>query len=288
MITEVVMPSMGADMTEGAVAKWLKKEGDPVKRGEVLAEIETDKAVVEMEAYGSGVLRKIVVPEGRKVPVGQLIAFIGEPGDAIPQAGGEAPKPEAAAKPEAGQEAAPKPEEKKEGAPAPAAAPAARATLRPAAPAEAGDRIKASPVARKMAEQHGLDLSALTGTGPGGRITREDVEKAVAEAAERPAPAPTAPAAQIAAAAPKAEPELGETVLLTSMRTAIAKVTVRSKTQIPHFYVTASVDMTETMRVRQRLNEALADENVRVSVNDFVIKATVHSLKKHGKFNSFF
>ncbi|MBI4218850.1 MAG: 2-oxo acid dehydrogenase subunit E2 [Chloroflexi bacterium] len=279
MITEVVMPSMGADMTEGAVARWLKKEGDPIKRGEILAEIETDKAVVEMEAYGSGVLRKIVVPEGKKVPVGQLIAFIGDPDDAIPQmAGTPAEARKAEAPPREG--ARPAPERREEAPAGEARAAAALAGPKPtAAPAETGERIKASPVARKLAEQHGLDLGAIEGTGPGGRITREDVEKAVAEAA--------APAAEIAAA-PKARPGLGETVPLTSMRTAIAKVTVRSKTQIPHFYVTASVDMTETMRVRQRLNEALTDEGVRVSVNDFVIKATVNALKKHGKFNSFF
>lgn len=280
MITEVTMPSMGADMTEGAVARWLKKEGDAVKRGEILAEIETDKAVVEMEAYGSGVLRKIVVTEGKKVRVGELIAYIGDPSDALPAAAGKPRAEPAATKPEAPRPAAPSAAR----APETARQPEAPAAAERPASADDGDRIKASPVAKKLAEQHGVDLATVTGTGPGGRITRDDVE-AAAKSGSRPAPAPAAGPAPAPAPALAAS---GETVQLTSMRQAIARVTVRSKTQIPHFYVTAAVDMTEAMKVRKQLNDALEPEKIRVSVNDFVIRAAVVALKKYPKFNSFF
>jgi pyruvate dehydrogenase E2 component (dihydrolipoamide acetyltransferase) len=308
VITEVTMPSMGADMTEGAVARWLKKEGEAVKRGEILAEIETDKAVVEMEAYGNGVLRRIVVPEGQKVPVGRLIAYIGEPDDRLPEAaGGSAARAAAGVAAGTGAVAASRASPSSTGAPvAPAgqkpAAVQQAAPVRVAAPpadrpaaVEAGERLKASPVARKLAEQHGVDLSAVTGTGPGGRITREDVEKAIAEGlkpvqmASAQAPLQTPTVAAAAGAAARAAPApFAETTPLSAMRQAIAKVTVRSKTQIPHFYVTASIDMTEAMKVRGQVNAALESEGVRVSVNDFVLKATALALQKHPKFNSFF
>jgi pyruvate dehydrogenase E2 component (dihydrolipoamide acetyltransferase) len=276
---------MGADMTEGAVAKWLKKEGDPVKRGDILAEIETDKAVVDMEAYGAGVLRKIVVPEGQKVPVGQLIAYIGDPNDKLPEAAGAAPakKPEAA--PEKRAEAPEVREPARAGEAAPASAESGRAER--AAPAESAERMKASPVARKLADQHGIDLSTVKGTGPGGRITRDDVEKAVAAGPAREAAPARAEAAPRAPARPSVA-AAGETTQLTSMRQAIARVTVRSKTQIPHFYVTASIDMTDAMKIRTQLNDALEAEGVRISVNDFVLKATTRALQKYPKFNSFF
>ncbi|MBI4220156.1 MAG: 2-oxo acid dehydrogenase subunit E2 [Chloroflexi bacterium] len=278
-MTEVTMPSMGADMTEGAVAKWLKKEGDPVKRGDILAEIETDKAVVEMEAYGAGVLRKIVIPEGQKVPVGQLIAYIGEPADKLPEAPGAAPaaakKAEPAERPPAVAAEA-----------APARAEAGRAEPA-AAPVESAERMKASPVARKLADQHGIDLSTVKGTGPGGRITRDDVERAVA-AGPAPEAAPVTAEAGPGAPARPSVAAVGEITQLTSMRQAIARVTARSKTQIPHFYVTASIDMTEAMKIRKQLNEALEAEGVRISVNDFVLKASALALKKYPKFNSFF
>jgi pyruvate dehydrogenase E2 component (dihydrolipoamide acetyltransferase) len=147
--------------------------------------------------------------------------------------------------------------------------------------------MKASPVARKLADQHGIDLSTVKGTGPGGRITRDDVEKAVAAGPAREA----APARAEAAPGAPARPSVaaaGETTQLTSMRQAIARVTVRSKTQIPHFYVTASIDMTDAMKIRTQLNDALEAEGVRISVNDFVLKATTRALQKYPKFNSFF
>ena len=166
MISEVTMPSMGADMTEGTIVKWLKAEGDQIGRGDKLAEVETDKTVVEMEAYAEGLLRKIVVSEGSLVQVGAVIAFIGDADDDIPEVAAAAPAAEAA--PEA-PAATP--------APTPTPEPVQQAALAPVAvPASQGRRIKASPIARKIAEEKGVDIAAITGTGPGGRITKSDVE----------------------------------------------------------------------------------------------------------------
>ena len=264
MITEVTMPSMGADMTEGTIVKWLVAEGETVTRGDKLAEIETDKTVVEMEAYADGLLRKIVVAEGGKVPVGELIAYIGDADDEVPEtaapAAAEAPPP----------------------APAPVAAPAtpvaapAAAPAAPPMPAPAGGRVKASPMARRLARERNIDISQVVGTGPGGRITRDDVLSY-----EPPAAAPAV------AAAPAPEIDSSD-VPLTSMRQAIARVTVRSKTEKPHFYVTVAVDMTELMRLRMGINEALADSGARVSVNDMIIKASVNALTAQPKFNKFY
>jgi pyruvate dehydrogenase E2 component (dihydrolipoamide acetyltransferase) len=277
------MPAMGADMTEGTVAKWIRKEGDTVKRGEKLAEIETDKTVVEMEAYADGTLLKIVVPEGRKVPVGQLIAWLGQSGEKVPEDSGAPAGP-------IGPAARPPPPPPAVATPAPVAAPSRAAVAEPAparmptaavaaaaSPATEGERVKASPMARKLAEERGIDLSRVPATGPGGRITRDDVLNFK--------PAPPTPGAGTARTAPKV---VSADIPLTSMRQAIARVTVRSKTEAPHFYITVAVDMTDTMRFRQRLNEALAESGARVSVNDMIVKACCAALLKHPKFNTSF
>ena len=260
MITEVTMPSMGADMTEGTIVKWLKAEGDAVARGDKLAEIETDKTVVEMEAYANGLLRRIVVAEGGKVPVGDLIAYIGDADDEVPEI---AETPAATAAPTV----AP---------PSPVAVPVAAAPPLPLAPAAAGGRVKASPMARRIARERNIDIAQVVGTGPGGRITRDDVMSY-----QPPAAAP----AMAAAPAPEID---SSDVPLTSMRQAIARVTVRSKTEKPHFYVTVAVDMTDLMRLRTGINEALADSGVRVSVNDMIIKASANALIAQPKFNKFY
>ena len=260
---------MGADMTEGTVAKWLKKEGDAVKRGDKMAEIETDKTVVEMEAYADGTLLKVLVPEGRKVPVGQLIARLGQPGEKVPEESGAPAGP-------LGPAARPAPPAPAVARPAPTPMPARPAPAAPA-PADEGDRTKASPIARKLAEERGVDISKVAGTGPGGRITRDDVLNYK--------PAPSLPSAAMARPAPKF---VAQDIPLTSMRLAIARVTVRSKTEAPHFYVTVAVDMTDTMKFRQHLNEALADSGAKVSVNDMIIKASVNSILKYPKFNTSF
>jgi len=266
LISEVTMPSMGADMTEGTIVKWLKAEGDQVGRGDKLAEVETDKTVVEMEAYAEGLLRKIVVSEGSLVQVGAVIAFIGDADDDIPEVAAAAPAAEAAPEAPAGTPA-----------PTPTPEPVQQAALAPVAvPASQGGRIKASPIARKIAEEKGVDIAAITGTGPGGRITKSDVENFT-------------PSPGFAVSGGRSPVVIdGSDTPLSSMRQAIARVTVRSKTEAPHYYVTHEIDMSEAMTFRRQLNEALAEEGDRVSVNDLILMALTKALIKYPKWNSFF
>ena len=271
MISEVTMPSMGADMTEGTIVKWLKAEGDQIGRGDKLAEVETDKTVVEMEAYAEGLLRKIVVSEGSLVQVGAVIAFIGDADDDIPEVATAAPAAEAASEAPAATLAPAAP------APTPAPEPVQQAAPAPVAvPASQGGRIKASPIARKIAEEKGVDIAAITGTGPGGRITKSDVENFT-------------PSPGFAVSGGRSPVVLdGSDTPLSSMRQAIARVTVRSKTEAPHYYVTHEIDMSAAMTFRRQLNEALAEEGDRVSVNDLILMALTKALIKYPKWNSFF
>ena len=258
MATVVAMPSMGYDMKEGIVVRWRKKEGEQVARGEVIAEIETDKATVEMEAYASGVLGKILAEEGASIPVGDLIAVITAPGEEVP--------PLENLTTEAPQEA---PAEASEPSP-----PVATETAT-AAPAAQTGRVAATPIARRLAMELGVDLAQVTGTGPNGRIQEDDVRNF----------SPAAPAAAPATA--PSQPRPGERVELSRMRKAIAGVTVQSMTQAPHFYVTSEIDMTLAMSLRRQLNEALG-EGARTSVNDLIVKSAALALAKHPKFNSSF
>ena len=263
MATSIVMPQMGYDMKEGTVVRWHKQEGDPVSRGEVIADIETDKATVEFEAYTSGVLRKIVVPEGVAIPVGRLIAVITEPDEPLPDdILADEPAPAVAAAGDRGDKEAP------------AAVPAVTMPRPGQAPAPDGE-IRASPIARRLAREKGIDLALITGTGPGGRIVEDDVLN-YAEAPAVPATGSTS--------APAPE---GERVELSRMRQAIARVTVDSKRDAPHFYVTADVDMTKAMVLRGDVNQAIPAES-RVSVNDLVIKACAIALERYPKFNATF
>lgn len=244
MAITVVMPQMGYDMREGKVVKWLKREGETVRRGEPLAEIETDKAVVEMPASGEGVVRKILVGEGVTVPVGKAIAIIGTADEPLPEVA-EAPPP----------------------APAPAPAPA------PSPPAEG---VRASPLARRLAEELGVDLRQVQGTGPGGRITEADVRR-TAEAAKAPPPPPAPAPAEVPAA---------EEVALSKMRQAIARLTTRAKQETPHFYVSAEIDMTEALALRQQVNKALEPQGIRVSINDMLVRACALALGEFPVFNA--
>ena len=255
---------MGYDMQEGTVVRWLLTEGAEVEVGAALAEIETDKAVVEFESTESGVLRRIVAPEGTVVPVGQPIAIVGTADEELPEVSAPTELPPAEA-PAVATPSAPDP-------PAPAAAPS---------PSAVPGQVRASPVARRLAEERGIDLAQVTGTGPGGRITRDDVLAVEPGAATAPQPV---------AAAPPSPPQAAsdETVPLSRMRQQIARVTVRSKQEIPHFYVAADVDMTEAMRLRAQINRGLEDAGIRVSVNDLIIKACVGALQKYPKFNASF
>ncbi len=251
------MPQMGYDMQEGTVVRWMKREGDEVTRGEPIAEIETDKAVVEMEATAAGVLRKILAAEGTVAQVGELIGIIGASDEDISALEAEAPAPTMEA-------------------PAAPQAPAAPVQAPPPATAPAPSKeVKASPVARRLAQEMGVDLNQVTGSGPGGRIVREDVE---ALASQRQA-APAAAGAPAPAEAGRLE--------LTRMRQAIARSTVQSMQQAPHFYVTSEIDMTAAMDFRRQLNLTL-EEGGRVSVNDLLIKASALALVKFPALNSFF
>ena len=266
MATNVVMPQMGYDMREGTVVRWYKQEGETVDRGEVIADIETDKATVEFEAYTGGVLGRIVAEAGVAVPVGELIAIITEPGESVPEVAAPAPSPA---------QAAPA---------APAPAPAAAEPEPPAAPAPVSDGgVRASPIARRLARERGIDLSLVTGTGPNGRITERDVENYQAPAA---APVPAPASAPAVTAEPVAAPA-DSRIELSRMRQTIARVTSDSKSTAPHFYVTAEIDMGKAMSLRRDVNDASDPEN-RVSVNDLMVKACALALAKHPKFNSFY
>ncbi|HJN59394.1 MAG TPA: dihydrolipoamide acetyltransferase family protein [Dehalococcoidia bacterium] len=252
MITKITMPSMGADMTEGTIVKWLKQEDEKIEKGDKLAEIETDKTVVEMEAYGAGYLRKIVIPEGEKVPVGTVIGFMGEMDDEIPEIKGNP-----VGQTETVQESSPQPSSLENNS----------SNSKPTIPDSSG-RVKASPIARKLAEELGVNLGSLSGSGPGGRITKEDVEAASGGKND------------------EVDSDVeGNLTPLSSMRKTIASVTVRSKTEAPHFYITTSVNMTKTLDKRKEFND---QSDVHVSVNDLIIFSTVNALKRFPKFNSSF
>ncbi|MCH8108827.1 MAG: 2-oxo acid dehydrogenase subunit E2 [Chloroflexi bacterium] len=289
MATELTMPQMGYDMQEGTIVRWLKSEGAEVQLGEAIAEIETDKAVVEFESYAEGLLQKILVAEGSTVPVGQAIAIIGAEGELISEPSTADTTPLAPAPPPV------------------VAAPMANAAPLDVdtAPSEQIFGVRASPVARRLADERGIDLSKLQGTGPGGRITKDDVlgfeaAPAVAEPTPTPVEAPTPPVVEPAAppvqapptptraAPPSTEADTAERIPLSRMRQQIARVTVRSKQEKPHFYVASDIDMTQAMQLRQQINKAMEGEGVRITVNDLIVKACVDALKVYPKFNAFF
>ncbi len=291
MITKVIMPKLSDAMETGKVIKWIKKEGDSVKGGDVIAEVETDKANVEIEAFGSGVLRKIVVGEGGQVPVGNLIGVIAEPSDDISNLAASAPSPPAAAAP-APAKAAPALPAMESYKSEPATTSVVPMSPVPAATAGAsagGGRVKASPLARKVAAQSGVDLRLVQGSGPGGRIVRRDVEAAGT------APATAPPVVRPAAAAPAAAARPGfvipprtgaefEDQPLSPMRAVIAKRMPLSKGPIPHFYVTSEVAMDRAWALRADLNAL--EGQPKVSVTDLIIKACALALLKNPGVNA--
>ena len=260
MATNVVMPQMGYDMREGTVSRWLKREGDSVARGEVIAEIETDKAMVDMESYAVGVLGKIVVEAGRTVPVGEVIAVITEPGEAVPSLEEMLGRVAVATSASASVEKVPESRQK---------APKAAETA-------SSQEVRASPIARRLAREKGLELAEIEGTGPGGRVTEADVTTHE----ERAKAAPVRASTELGVAA-------GERVELTRMRQAIARVTSQSKREAPHFYVTSEIDMTQVVVARKRVNESLQG-SARVSINDILVKAAAEALVVFPKFNASF
>jgi pyruvate dehydrogenase E2 component (dihydrolipoamide acetyltransferase) len=251
------MPQLGLTMEEGTVSQWVKHEGDPVKTGDVLLEITTDKLTNEVTSEHDGVLLRIVAQEGEDVPVKGLLCYVGQAGESV----GDAP----AAAPAAA---------------APAAAPAAPAAAPAAVPVAAGARLRVSPLARKTAAKLGVDLSKLTGSGPSGRIRQQDV-LAAANAAQTAAPAPAAAAAPAARPAAKGGLELmeGDTVVkLAGMRKVVAQRMLQSHTEIPPVTQNTKVDVTELMKFRKML---LAETGSKYSVNDLILKATAKCLRAH-------
>ena len=290
MPINITMPALSPTMEEGNLAKWLVKEGDRVKSGDVIAEIETDKATMEVEAVDEGIIAKIVVPAGTEaVKVNALIAILAEEGEdvAAAAAGGGSPAPKAETAPAPKAEAAPAPASAPAAAPAPAAASAAPA-------ASSGERVFASPLARRLAKEAGLDLKAVSGSGPKGRVVKSDVEKAVstggAKAASAPAAAPSASPAPALAKGPSDEAVLKnfaegsyELVPHDGMRKTIAKRLQESKQTIPHFYVSVDCELDALLALRAQLNAAAPEKDgkpaYKLSVNDMVIKALALALR---------
>jgi pyruvate dehydrogenase E2 component (dihydrolipoamide acetyltransferase) len=264
----IKMPKLGFDMAEGTLVEWVKGVDDEVEKDDVIAIIETDKANVEVTPFVSGVLRKLLVEEGDVVPVGEPIAVIGKAGEEIDveALGAEA---EEAAAPEAVAE-----EAEEEAAPEAAAAPETRE----------GERIMASPVTRRMAEELGVDLSRVNGTGPGGRVVKRDLEAYLRERERVPEKPPRPPIPT-----PAYEPTLDEfeSEPLSPMRRTIGRRMVESKQQAPHFYVTMDVDMGPAMALREQLNTMMPDD-VKISVNDLILKAAAVALKEFPRLNASF
>ena len=285
MSMPILMPALSPTMKEGKITRWLKKEGDKISSGEAVAEVETDKSNLEVEAYEDGYLLKIVVPENESAPVGAPIGYLGEKGEKV-EAPAQQPKPVATAPAPAAP--APRPS-----APAPAAAQKtsapAPATPRPqAGPAQVvpfrreGDRraeeegrLRASPLAKRIAEERGLDLAALQGSGPQGRIIKRDIEEALTHGAAVPrlAPSPGVPLS-----VERREPQV---VPISSMRRVIAQRLADVKPGVPHFYLTVDIEMDAAMQIR---DEAKALDS-KVSVNDIVVKAAAIALRRMPKMN---
>ena len=271
MATNILMPALSPTMTEGNLARWLKQEGERIKAGDVIAEIETDKATMEVEAVDEGILGRILVPAGTQgVKVNDVIAVLVEAGEAVPAAGAA---PKAAAAPAA--------------TPAPVAAPAA-APAPVAAPAS-GDRVFASPLARRMAAQAGVDISKIAGSGPNGRIVKADVDAALSRG-----PAPVAAAAPALAAAPRPAAPVAITAPHTavpnsSIRKVIARRLAESKATIPHFYVSTDVEIDALLKIRADLNARSPKDGpgaFKLSVNDLVSKATAVTLRRFPNVNA--
>jgi pyruvate dehydrogenase E2 component (dihydrolipoamide acetyltransferase) len=274
MATEIQLPALSPTMKEGKILKWLKAEGDKVSSGDAIAEVETDKSNLEVEAYDDGVLLKILVPAGEVAQVGSAIAFLGAKGEAVPAA---AAAPKKAAEPAAAAPVplAPKPAPASASLSAPKAAPPPPRSSAPAQvvqlrPSEAGEgRLRASPLAKRMAQQAGVDLGAVQGSGPQGRIIKRDIQAAMSEPlARRPTYVPGV----------RVEPDV---LPLSSMRKVIAQRMAEVKPGVPHFYLSIEVDMEAVLAIRE---EAKAAE-IKVSVNDFIVKAAGLALHKVPKVN---
>jgi pyruvate dehydrogenase E2 component (dihydrolipoamide acetyltransferase) len=284
MATKVIMPKLSPTMEEGQISRWLKKEGDKVSMGEPLAEIDTDKATMEMQALGNGVLRKILINEGQSAPLGQLIAVIGEPDEDIASVMSEAP-----ARKEPEQE-----QKKQEEKPAPASAPQAKAAAAAASPVDNGrqpqaaaagsTRLIASPLAARMAAEAGIDLRSLQGSGPGGRIIKKDIEAALTQ--PQPKAAPAAPGVPRAVETGRFQAAAYHDEPASEIRKTIAKRLVTSLGPVPHFFLTAEIEMDRAAEMRRGINAL--DPDLKISINDVIIKVTAAALLQHPQVNASF
>ncbi|GAB3477426.1 dihydrolipoamide acetyltransferase family protein [Nocardiopsis coralliicola] len=280
-MSEIYMPRLSDTMEEGVISSWTKKVGDKVSSGDVLVEIETDKAVMEYEAYEDGYLVRQDAAEGDTVPIGQVIGVIGETPDAVPEAPASGGAPSAPAEAAPAETAAPA----EEPAPAPAAAPQG-----PAPSGEEGAaRPRTSPLARRLAKEYGLDIEQIQGSGPKGRIVRADIEAArsqgTAQAAPAAAPAAAAPSAPAAAPAASDDLRASEELKVSQMRKTIARRMVESKQEAPHFYLRRTIDAEELRAFRAQINAQLADTGSKISFNDLIVKAAATTLKAHPEVN---
>jgi pyruvate dehydrogenase E2 component (dihydrolipoamide acetyltransferase) len=303
MATEVQLPALSPTMTEGKIVKWLKKEGDSISSGEAIAEVETDKSNLEVESFDDGVLLKILVAEGETGKVGAPIAVIGQKGEKVevsaappkavapaPAAASAAPSPPAKPTPKPsppGPEARremPQPEERGQRTGGPAqVVPIRRAEEPPPPAADDGGRVRASPLAKRMAREEGLDLAGVQGSGPSGRIVKRDVEAAMGQAGQAAAvaraPAPAGrPAPVVVPTFGRREPEV---LPISGMRKVISQRMAEVKPGVPHFYVTVDIDMEEAVKLREQAKAA----EVKVSINDLIVKAAAIALRRQPKVN---
>jgi len=273
MATTVFMEALSPTMEEGRLVKWHKHEGDAVKAGDTLAEVETDKAIMDLQARADGILRQVSAAEGQTVPVGKELAVIVAPGEPLGAGRGTGDERRVAPSP---------------AATAPASSPAPRHSPPAAAAADAAP-VKASPLARRMAKESGVDLKLLTGSGPGGRVVRRDLETAAARpAATVSASAPVAPVPPPPSPVPVSRTDASyEDVPLTQIRKTIAKRLAASLGPVPHYFLTTEVDMERAAEAREALNRDLGDEG-RISFNDIVVKAAALALTRHRACNAWF
>ena len=271
MAIEVTMPQLSDTMSEGKILTWLVKEGDKVERGDALAEVATDKADLEIESFNEGTLLKIHAPAGTTVTVGSIIAHIGEAGESVPDVSQAAAATPPSPAPEATPATEPAP------APSPTPAPAQAAAPTPA-PSNDGNRIKISPLAKNLALSHGVDVTAIQGSGEGGRIIKKDIEAAMS----KPAAVPAAPAPRASTPAPAQAP--GSTAPLSSMRQTIADRMVQSVNEIPHFFMTTKILMDECIKVRSSLKTLPQYEGV--TFNHLIVKAAALALRAHPRINA--
>jgi pyruvate dehydrogenase E2 component (dihydrolipoamide acetyltransferase) len=294
MVTKVHMEALSPTMEEGQLVRWLKSEGETVSDGDILAEIETDKATMELVARGEGVLRRVLLKEGGTAPVGDVIAVIADEDEDLSGVVGEV-----------GSSARGPDERGSEGkrAPAPEGSAGAETSQSPGSVGEGaaslgsredpgeqrgmgdGGRVKASPLARRMAEEARVDLGRVQGSGPGGRIVKRDIE--IAQASAQAGSGEAARGAIPPAAGGRASESADfEDIPLSQMRKTIAKRLVESLSPIPHFFLRITVDMTRILEARKRLNEMLQEEGEKISINDFILRATAQSLYRHPEVNA--